>query len=126
MRRVSKKRRKLNDEVREWRQNKVNEVGKCEMSGFDSQSCTGMLGVHEIGSGHTRSLFLSEACGVLVLCYGHNQFCHSIPKETQLALLKLNRPEDYDYDRFCSIRQKWYDKELIEQWRRDLAQHSER
>lgn len=92
---VSKKRRKRNAEVREFRAGLKEEIRRCEI-------CTQVkpLDCHEITRGsYARQRALDQRACILVLC----RDCHNVltdfpklwPVAKQAALLKLRRPNDW-------------------------------
>lgn len=110
MRSVSKKRRRRNDEVREWRRALVRRVGRCEICGYYPtylQRTPRRMDVHEICRGPNREKALDQACAVLCVCSA----CHDgplasraeWPEARQLAALKRSRPEDYSLAQYNAL-----------------------
>ncbi len=112
MRRVSQKTAARNAEAQPFRRNLVRRVGHCEVCGHDPLRARPgeihwCLHVHEIRGNSQRSKCQDKPHGVLVVCAR----CHvehlsssagtaEYPEARQLALLKRNRPEDYDLARY--------------------------
>ena len=79
----------------------------CDVSNHVAPAFLSALCCHEIAGGPTRSKFLDEPCGILVVCW----YCNGEqledkklwPRSKQLALLNRVRPGWYDLDRFCNL-----------------------
>lgn len=101
----SVKHRARAEEARDVRRDLVLEVGRCEICGHDptnhkAGNVAWRLDCHEIANGPNRQKCLDKRFGLLVLCW----LCNSEeatdkmkwPEARQLALLRINRPDDYD------------------------------
>jgi hypothetical protein len=99
---ASDKRRKRNAEVRDFRMELVQQVGKCDLccKASDTLCC------HEIPRG-SRAMAYSEACAILILCNGCHEFIHANgdlwPKLRQAALLKIRRPGAWNLNKLNSL-----------------------
>lgn len=99
MRRVSQKRKKLNDQAREWRAAFVEELKVCEWCRKRKPI------VHEIarGSGHRLKAMVTRYATLALCDPGCHQEVGLWSRAAQLALLKLRRPKDYDIAKFWEL-----------------------
>lgn len=100
------------NEVRDFRRNLVQEVGRCEVCGHDPRRAkSGFLAwamcVHEIARGANRQKAMDKRFAVLVLCWHcHEARIHGSedwPEARQLAVLMKSRPKDYDLVRYNKL-----------------------
>ena len=119
MRYRSKKRAKRDAEVRQFRQDLVVEVGRCEVCGNRRRK----LDCHEIANGPLREKCLDKRYGLLVTCWPCNsdQLTDKAkyPEAWQLAILKRSRPKDYslaDYNALKGYGKHRISEEDVEQW----------
>lgn len=102
LRQMSDKRRKRIEEVREFRENLILEVGTCEVC--NGTSSLSSLCVHEISNGPLREKSLDKPFAVLVVC----EYCNLYdlmdkslwPWDRQLAALKVVAPDRFDLHAF--------------------------
>lgn len=110
MRRQSRKAAKRAAETRQFREQFIQEVGCCELCGYNPSLPGGYvrpLACHEIARGQARQRALDQRCAILVLC----QECHmrrihgpeDWPEARQLALLRRSRPDDFDLSQYNLI-----------------------
>jgi len=102
LRKVSSKRRKLMDEVREARQEYLREHPYCACCNERS------VCVHEIASGSARNAALSERCAWLATCWLCNLdklTDYSVwPIARQLAAKAIQDPRYYSKGKVCELR----------------------
>lgn len=109
---VSAKRRKRMAEVREFREQLVAAIGRCEVCGLDPTrvkpgQIAWSISCHEIANGPDRDKALDKRFACLVVCW----LCNSEeltnkakwPQARQLALLKRRRHEDHDLAAFNAL-----------------------
>jgi len=107
LRRISKKARKRADEARPIRAALLAEHRECQICGASPRrphrglplGCSA-LAVHEIADGPSRQACLDKRFGCLVVCWACNSGCLkdalAWPESKQLAVLKRDRPQDFD------------------------------
>lgn len=88
------------DSVREWRRNRVFEIGVCDLCcEYDFPT----LCLHEIARGCCRKAALCEPAAQLCVCFWCHQVVERMPLALQLALLLHVRPTDYSICRYNQI-----------------------
>ena len=112
MRRVSKKRRKLNDSVANWRDSFRKRVGRCEKC--LKKADPDVLDVHELVPGSSRAKALDKPFAVLALHRGCHNYIETLTIPHQLAYLMRARPNDYRPDLYYAlIGRNWPDTEHV-------------
>lgn len=111
MRHCSPKTRRINTAARPVREALILKAGRCEICGASpDRPHRGLpkefsaLACHEIACGKHRLKALDKPYAILVLCWK----CNSLevtskgrwPEARQLAVLKANRPADYDLEAY--------------------------
>jgi len=108
MRRMSKTTAAQEKECREVREQLRQETGHCEICGHDSTrvkwgQVAWAIHIHEIARGALRQRSLDKRFALLVVCFPCHEELGSRkewPDARQLAVLKRQRPEDYDLRAF--------------------------
>lgn len=109
MRRVSKKRQRMNTAIKPFRDALRERVRRCEVCGCNREPHA--LAIHEIANGPLRSKALDKEYAVLVVCLNPNfqrqEDCHREVQEwseaRQLALLYLRRSASYDLKAYLEL-----------------------
>lgn len=104
MKQRSDKNKRRKAEVDAWR--KERSKLPCDLCGTTRRKRS----VHEIGRGVDRQKSLDKPYATLVLCEtsGTTMGCHQVIhsewcRESELALLKLRRPDDFDLEAFYQL-----------------------
>lgn len=120
MRRVSKKRARLNRSVKQWRLNLCIELGRCEVC--QRPYHPSFLEVHELCIGACRPLALTSRFATLVVKRDCHDYLESLTIPHQLAYLFLSRPKDCDLESYYTLtKRRWPDLEEIQEWARKIA-----
>ena len=111
MRRVSKKRAKLNKVAKEWREEFAMELKVCEWCRKRKPI------IHEIarGSGHRLKAMVTRYATLALCDPGCHQEVGLWPRSKQLALLMLRRPSDFDLEAYYRlVARRWpYEEDIL-------------
>jgi len=108
VRRVSKKRQKLINSTREWRDDFRNRVSRCEVC---LQPCSPeLLDVHELVFAPVRSKALDKPYAVLACHRRCHDYIETLTIPHQLAYLMRAAPERFDMERYWWLtKRRWPD-----------------
>lgn len=108
----------------------IESVGECQVCGHSPKhphrgkpaECSN-LACHELLGGPLRDKTLDEPCGLLVVCWlcnGELEDRTEWPHARQLSLILRDRPDDYDLERFCWLRNenapRYVEQHEVEEW----------
>lgn len=112
MRRVSKKRKKLINQTREWRDELRNRVGRCEVC---LQHCSAeLLDVHELVFAPLRAKALDKPYAVLACHRRCHDYIETLTIPHQLAYLLRAAPERWNLEKYWFLcRRNWPDMEAV-------------
>lgn len=102
MKRISKKKAARDAECREFRQQHLADIGRCDLCD-PAKRRNSRLELHEIARGPLRAAAQDKAYAILCLCQEHHETVDGWPHARQLAVLKTMRPRHYNLAAFNAI-----------------------
>lgn len=108
------------DHITEWRREFAERIGLCEWC----RDPRAGIALHEISQGVDRQASQTLPACIVGLCAECHRLLHRMPDQRAagLAILRLNRPEQYDLRKFWEVTDRQFpDPAAVSSWSRRFS-----